>query len=135
MITNYTHHKDLLKALKGGKGVVTRWWTKVFRAPKVVIYYTLFDHIHENTIDRQRSMYIPLMKDYMEFAMNPTTVYAITARLLHIPSVVVVNYPSLYRTHDPRTSLQYQSWCPSCRRVWTRWGIDRVHEHPHVLSS
>jgi hypothetical protein len=40
VIANYTHHQDLLKALKGGIGGnfgrVTRWWAKVFRAPRVV---------------------------------------------------------------------------------------------------
>lgn len=72
VIANYTNHKDLLKALKGGMGgnygAVTRWWTKVFKAPKVVTY--IFNHHNETQADR--SVAIPLMQAYMDFSLSPT---------------------------------------------------------------
>ena len=71
VIPNYTHHKDLLKALKGGMGsnygAVTRCWTKVFKAPRVVTYN--FNHHHENRTDHGTA--IPLMQAYMEYSLNP----------------------------------------------------------------
>ncbi|KAL3911349.1 MAG: hypothetical protein SGILL_007316 [Bacillariaceae sp.] len=70
VIANYMQHQDLLKALKGGMGgnygAVTRWWVKVFPAPRVV-------HLNLHSNDQvNKTKSISYMQSYMDFSHAAT---------------------------------------------------------------